>query len=135
MKRRVLIEDTHFSYEERNHRLQIQQVRIDVIKYIVGVLTFALTVPALVLIAIFDRKVPETFLDRGILALVLTSWGVLTLGIIFGVAYLSLAPRWVIWRKHEKFLNVCYTLCPLMLLIGTVVIAFLYLQIARGFLR
>ena len=132
MKKAAINETNHFSYTERNHRLQIQQLRIDVIKYVVGILTFALSVPALVLIAVFDHKVPRAFLDQGTLALVLASWGVLTQGIIFGVAYLALAPRWVIWRKHERFLNVCYTLCPIMLLLGTILIALLYLQISFG---
>ncbi|WP_439111074.1 hypothetical protein [Lentibacter sp.] len=123
------MQDEVFEYSKREHRQIVQELRVDVIKYIIGILLFALAVPAVVVVLTLESKIPEVLISKTTVTLIFLSWATIICGIISGSAYLAIAPRWVIWRKHETFLNVTYALCPSFLLLAAGLIALLYLNL------
>lgn len=116
-----------YTYSNKNHRKQIQEIRVDIIKHILSLLVFALAIPSLVVVWSVEQKLHGDGLTVEKIILVYLSWASIVLGIVSGCTFLSLAPRWILWRKHERILNVSYTLCPTFLLLGTVFIVTLYL--------
>lgn len=116
-----------WTYSEVAHRKEIQIVRIDIIKFLMGIHTFALAVPAVILLLMLEKKIPMLALSQKTILLVFFAWASSVFGLVCGAAYVSLAPRWILWRKHERFLNASYALCPIFLLVSTIFIAWLYL--------